>query len=146
VFSFLLAGDMATDRQNSKEDSRTIHVDTTRVGLNALRIDGGGHRSSGEDLGHDLVVSMCGAEFRDTDGRVGLDSRAAHIRVVVAIHAVVDVRALHVLGLVLLQVTQTRKIGNRCDKKQAACTMHALETHPAHERERGAVNERRVVY
>jgi hypothetical protein len=79
-----------------------VHVDASRVRLDAVGIDGGRHRATGKDLGHDLVIAVGSAELRHADDGVVLDRRAAHIGVVVAVHAVVDVRALHVCGLVLL--------------------------------------------
>ena len=56
-------------------------------------------------MGLRCELTMGSAEFRDTDGGVVLDSGAAYLGVVVAVHAVVDVGTLHVLGLVLLQRT-----------------------------------------
>lgn len=82
--------------------SLTIHIDASGVSLDALGIDGSGNGTASINLSHDLVVSVGSSELRHADEGVVLDGGAAHIRVMVAVHAVVDVRALHVLGLVLL--------------------------------------------
>lgn len=79
-----------------------IHIDASGVGLDALGIDGSGNGTASVNLSHDLVVTVGSSELRYTDDGVVLDGGAAHIRVMITIHAVVNVRAFHVLGLVLL--------------------------------------------
>lgn len=100
--------------------ARVIHVDTTGVVMKTVliergqtetakrrersrahSIDIGSDRASGVDLSHDLLVTECGSELGEGDLGVVLHSIARGPSWV-AVHAHVDVRALHIHCLVLL--------------------------------------------
>mmetsp|Transcript_14246 Transcript_14246/g.26663 ORF Transcript_14246/g.26663 Transcript_14246/m.26663 type:complete len:228 (-) Transcript_14246:57-740(-) len=78
-----------------------VHVDTAGVLLNAVSINVSRHRSTSIDLSHDLVVTLGRAILVNSDKRVIIDLVTV-VSAVVTVHAHVDGRALHVLGLVLL--------------------------------------------
>jgi len=79
-----------------------IHVDATRVGLNALSVDVGRHGSTSIDLSHDVLIALNASVLRKSDGRILGNGVASHGFIVITVHAIVDIRAFHVLGLVLL--------------------------------------------
>ena len=79
-----------------RDDAAGVHrVEQT------IRVQIGGDGAAGHDLGTDVVVALHVTEFRESDGGV-VSNRGARVGVVVAVHARVDGRALHVDGLVLL--------------------------------------------
>ncbi len=79
-----------------------VHVDSSTVRFNAFGVDVCRHRSSGIDLHHDVLVPFDTSEFRHLDDWVFLDGGASNCRIMIAIHAVVDIRAFHVNSLILL--------------------------------------------
>jgi hypothetical protein len=44
-----------------------VHIDSTGVGLDALGVDIGGDWTTGEDLGHDILISTGGSVFLESD-------------------------------------------------------------------------------
>jgi hypothetical protein len=78
-----------------------VHVHATGVFLDAGGVDVGRHRAAGVDLRHDLMVAHSSAVLLDGDNGVFIDLVAV-AGVIVAVHAHVNGRTLHVDGLVLL--------------------------------------------
>jgi hypothetical protein len=81
--------------------ARVVHVDPPRVVLQTSRVNVGRHGAARVDLRHDLVVPMGSSKLGQCNHWVIFDGITL-IGVVVAVHASVDGRALHVDGLVLL--------------------------------------------
>jgi len=78
-----------------------VHVDSASVGLNAVSVDVSRDWTTGVDLRHDIFIAFHTAVLADGDLWV-LGDFIASSSVGIAVHASVNSRALHVLGLVLL--------------------------------------------
>jgi hypothetical protein len=89
------------ETETERETDRETEGKRRRERARAHSIDIGSDRASGVDLSHDLLVTECGSELGEGDLGVVLHSIARGPSWV-AVHAHVDVRALHIHCLVLL--------------------------------------------